>query len=51
MRKVYLTPAIEVSETQVCHMLAESLPISNQVTVDGSQALSKEDESWDIWDE
>ena len=29
-------------------MLAESLTISNE-KVDGSQALTKEDEGWEIW--
>ena len=31
-------------------MLAESLAISN-TTVNGSEALTKEDAAWDIWDE
>lgn len=33
---------------QAAQMLAESLNISNE-TVDGSNALTKEDNSWDIW--
>ncbi|MEE1308923.1 MAG: hypothetical protein UHJ41_02350 [Bacteroidaceae bacterium] len=50
MKKVYLTPALAISEAQAAQMLAESLIISN-TTVDGSQALTKEDNSWDIWSE
>ena len=50
MKKVYLTPALAISEAQAAQMLAESLIISN-TTVDGSQALTKEENSWDIWSE
>lgn len=50
MKKTYLMPAMQVEEAQAAQMLAESLKISN-TTVDGSQALSKEDTSWDIWGE
>ena len=50
MKKVYLTPALAISEAQAAQMLAESLIISN-TTVDGSQALTKEDNSWNIWNE
>lgn len=50
MKKVYLTPAFAISEAQAAQMLAESLNISD-TTVDGSQALTKEDNSWDIWSE
>ena len=45
--KKYICPAIEINEAQVTNMLAESLKISD-TTVDGSQALTKED-SWSIW--
>ena len=31
-------------------MLAESLNISNE-TVDGANALTKEDSSWNIWED
>ena len=48
--KKYICPAIEINEAHVTNMLAESLKISN-TTVDGSQALTKEDVSWDIWGE
>ena len=50
MKKVYLTRALAISEAQAAQMLAESLIISD-TTVDGSQALTKEDNSWDIWSE
>ena len=45
--KKYICPAIEINEAQVANMLAESLKISD-TTVDGSQALTKED-NWSIW--
>jgi hypothetical protein len=48
--KKYICPALQVEEAQAAQMLAESLKISN-TTVDGSQALTKEDNSWDIWGE
>ena len=47
---MYAKPSIEISEAQAAQMLAESLRISD-TTVDGSQALAKENDSWDIWDE
>lgn len=46
----YAQPSIEISEAQAAQMLAESLSISD-TTVDGSQALAKENDAWDIWDE
>lgn len=46
----YTKPSIEISEAQTAQMLAESLSISD-TTVDGSQALAKENDAWDIWDE
>ena len=46
--KKYIIPAIEVNEAQVTNMLAESLAI-NSTTVDGSNALTKEDDAWDLW--
>lgn len=48
--KKYIIPALKVEEAQVVSMLAESLIISD-TTVDGSQALTKEDNAWDIWGE
>lgn len=46
----YIKPAFKIEEAQVVSMLAESLIIS-ETTVDGSNALTKEDNSWDIWGE
>ena len=51
MKKTYLIPAIQVEEAQAAQMLAESLAINTDTTVDGSDALTKEDNSWDIWSE
>lgn len=48
MKKTYLIPAMQEEIAQAAQMLAESLNISNE-TVDGSNALTKEDNSWDIW--
>ena len=47
----YLKPTIKTSEAQASEMLAESLAINSGTTVDGSQALTKEDAAWDIWGE
>lgn len=49
MKKTYLVPALQVEEAQAARMLAESLAINSDTTVDGSDALAKEDNSWDIW--
>ena len=48
--KKYIAPAMQTEEAQVVSMLAESLNISD-TPVDGSNALTKEDTSWDIWGE
>ncbi len=45
----YIKPIIKVEEAEVVSMLAESLPIDGNTTVDGGDALSKEDKSWEIW--
>ena len=47
----YIKPSIKVDEAQAAQMLAESLTINTGTTVDGSNALTKEDNSWDIWSE
>jgi len=47
----YVKPSIKVEEALAAQMLAESLVINKDVTVDGSAALTKEDAAWDIWDE
>ena len=49
--KRYLVPTMQVEEAQAAQMLAESLAINSEVTVDGSSALTKEDTAWDIWGE
>ena len=46
--KVYIKPASRVELAQVVSMLAESLTINSETTVDGGDALTKED-SWAIW--
>lgn len=51
MKKQYTAPATQVNETQVCHMLAESLNIYDDTTVSGADALSRDTEDWNIWDE
>ena len=45
----YVKPSVKIDEAQAAQMLAESLTISNN-TVDGSQALVKEDNAWGIWE-
>ena len=45
----YIKPSVKIDEAQAAQMLAESLTISNN-TVDGSQALVKEDNVWSIWE-
>ena len=42
---------MQVEEAQATQMLAESLAINSDTTVDGGQALTKEDNSWNIWGE
>ena len=44
----YIKPSIKVEEAQVVSMLAESLTINSETTVDGGDALTKES-SWEIW--
>ena len=44
----YIKPTIKIEEAQAAQMLAESLTINSDTTVDGGQALTKED-AWDIW--
>ena len=47
----YIKPTMQVEATQAAQMLAESLAINGNKEVDGSAALTKEENSWDIWDE
>ena len=44
----YIKPAFKIESADVVNMLAESLIIDNDTTVDGGDALTKED-SWEIW--
>jgi hypothetical protein len=44
----YIKPALKIEEAQVVSMLAESLAIDGQTTVDGGQALTKEND-WSLW--
>ena len=44
----YTKPTIQLNEAQASSMLAESLSVVSDKTVDGSEALTKEDE-WNIW--
>ncbi|MCR5534781.1 MAG: hypothetical protein K6F47_06415 [Bacteroidaceae bacterium] len=46
--KKYIIPALKVEEAQVANMLAESLVINGDTTVDGGEALTKEND-WAIW--
>jgi len=46
----YIKPFIHIEEAQAAQMLAESLAIKSDTTVDGGEALTKED-NWNIWDE
>ncbi|MBR5395254.1 MAG: hypothetical protein IK144_09275 [Bacteroidaceae bacterium] len=48
--KKYVIPALKVEEALAAQMLAESLTISDD-PVDGGDALTKEDNAWDIWGE
>ena len=45
----YIKPSIKIEEAEAAQMLAESLTINSNTTVDGGQALTKEDNDWNIW--
>ena len=47
--KKYFAPAMQIEEAQAVSMLAESLAINSDTTVDGGDALTKESVDWDIW--
>ena len=51
MKKIYLIPTMQVDEAQAAQMLAESLPIVLDDELNGSEALVKVNNSWDIWGE
>lgn len=46
--KKYIIPALKVEEAQAISILAESLPINGDTSVDGGNALTKES-AWDVW--
>jgi len=50
MKKIYICPALNIEEAQAAQMLAESLAINSDTTVDGGEALTKE-ATWNIWEE
>ena len=45
---MYIKPALRIESAQVVSMLAESLAINGETTVNGSDALTKEND-WAIW--
>jgi len=45
----YIKPTMQINEALAAQMLAESLAINSNTTVDGGSALTKEDGDWDIW--
>jgi hypothetical protein len=47
----YVKPSIKIEEAMAAQMLAESLTINSGTTVDGSNALTKEDEDWNMWED
>ena len=51
MKKNYIIPALSIEEAEATQMIAESLIINSETSVDGSEALTKEDGAWSIWDE
>lgn len=51
MKKTYISPALRIEVAEAAQMLAESLAINTGTKVDGGDALTKEDNAWDIWSE
>jgi len=45
---MYIKPELKIESAQPASMLAESLVIDGKTTVDGGQALTKEND-WAIW--
>ena len=45
----YIKPILKVEEAEVVSMLAESLTIDGNTTVDGGDALTRKDDAWEIW--
>lgn len=48
MKKEYIAPAIESTQVEVTHMLAESVVVDGTKTIDTPDVLGK-DNKWDIW--
>lgn len=46
----YIKPTLKIEKAQAAQMLAESLAINSDTTVDGGDALTKE-AAWDIWED
>ena len=52
MKKMYIEPAMMAVEVIATQMMAQSrLIIDGGTTVSGENALTKEDDYWDIWEE
>lgn len=49
--KKYIIPSLKIEEAEAAQMLAESLPIDKNTTVNAGDALVVEDNSWNIWGE
>lgn len=49
MNKVYIQPAMQVNVAEVINMMAVSL--LNDAADSSKQVLTKEDNSWSIWDD
>lgn len=49
MKKIYEKPLLDVIETEMTQIIAESL-IKDITGVDGSEALIGKDNSWDVLD-
>lgn len=47
MKKIYIMPALQVSEAQVYNMIAVSLKGGDADP--NSEVLTKEDVKWDMW--
>lgn len=48
MKKMYITPAVEINETMAASMMALSLQSG---AADNSDVLGKEEKAWDMWSE
>lgn len=49
MKKTYMKPELSVVRVESQSMLADSVNVYDDAPVDGSQAITKEDNGWDIW--